>query len=211
MSSLSSHCFCSSLDLRKASRALSESASRPAEAVDGEGLGAGRDHLRIDLDRLGILLEGQVLFAELRIHQAQVVMRHRLVGDEFCHLLELLHRILVAALLLEGDAEIEPGVRNRRILLLGFLEFDDSGLDFVGLHQREAVVEPFAEGVGRQLESLLELTDRLVLLGRILVVRLTEVAVMPEFLGIGGTDQKPGRTQEGDHQKTVSFQEHVLR
>jgi hypothetical protein len=59
-------------------------------------------------------------------------MRDRLVRRQFHHLLELDDRLVVLGVFFVGDAKIEPGVRNRRILLLNPLEFGDRVGGFCG-------------------------------------------------------------------------------
>jgi hypothetical protein len=88
--------------------------------------------------------DGRVALAGDLIEVAQVVMRDWLVGDELHHLLELLDGALVLRVLLEGDPEVEPGVRDRRILLLRALELGDPLLRAAGSQQREAVVHALA-------------------------------------------------------------------
>ena len=54
----------------------------------------------------------------------------RLVGNQLHHSFKLRHSGLVLGILLEHDSEVEPGVRNFRILFLRLLEFRNPGGGF---------------------------------------------------------------------------------
>ena len=130
--------------------------------------------------------EREIGLAGQLVEGAEVELGDRLVGHQGHHPLELDDGAVVLRVALEGDPEIEPGVWDLRRLLLHPLQLGDPLRRLARLEQGQPVVEPLARRVGRQRERLLELLDRLVLGGGVLVERLAEVAVLPEQLVAAG-------------------------
>ena len=114
------------------------------------------------------------------VQHAEVVVRYRLVGHESRHLLELLDGVLVIAVLLIDNSQVEPRMGYFRVLLLGLEQFRDSFLGLAGTQKGDAVIHPLTRGIGRHVERLLELDDGFLLRSGVLVEGFTEVAVAPE-------------------------------
>ena len=103
-------------------------------------------------------------------------MRHGFVGNQLFHLFQLLNGFGILRIALEGDAQVEPRVRNCRVLFLRFLQLGDSFRSFRRTQQRQAVVNPLTCRIRIQVQRLLKLAYRLQLRRRILVKRLAQIA-----------------------------------
>ncbi len=115
--------------------------------------------------------------------RGELVVGDRLIGRELHHLTELRDGRFVIALLLVKNSEVKPGVRERRIVLLDFFEENHALVCLTGVHQREAVVEFFAIGVGGEVESFFKFGGGFGGSGRVFVKRFAEIAALFDALG----------------------------
>ena len=119
--------------------------------------------------------------AYLAIQQTELEVRDRFAGHARNHAFKLRDGPIRVSLVLVIDPEIEPGVRQRRILALHLLQTLDCFF-FPPLHpeQRERVVQFVARGIGRDFKRLLKLPNCVLLGGGILIERFAEIAVPVE-------------------------------
>jgi len=130
-------------------------------------------------------------------------MRDRLIGHEPEHPLQLPDGLVVLRLPLVGDPQIEPCVRDARILLLRAFEFRQAALELARANQGQAVVDAFGRRIRRQRQRALELAHRLVLRGRVLVERLAQIAMVPDPLlhrRLGGRDRARNQSEKRHEQ-----------
>jgi hypothetical protein len=78
---------------------------------------------RVQLRGHAKLTDGIFVPAGQPINRAQIVVRDRVAGSKLNHSFELLLSFLLLSGFLISDSEIEPSVRDRRILLLNLDEF----------------------------------------------------------------------------------------
>src|SRR5581483_1310225 len=78
------------------------------------------------------LLAGEVVVTGLLIKDAQVVVRDRLVGDQFGHLHKFGDGLIELALFAIDDAEVEPGVWETGVLFLNREKLVYAFLGFAG-------------------------------------------------------------------------------
>ena len=83
-------------------------------------------------------------------------------------------------ILLVVDAEIEPGVGQGRVAALNVLEESDGLGGSSAAEKREGVVQLLGDGVGGEVERLLELGDGFGVGGGIFVEGFAEIAVSLE-------------------------------
>src|SRR5262249_30813300 len=114
---------------------------------------------------------------------AEIEVRDRLVGHERDQALEFDNGLRILRVLLVGDAEVEPGMRNLRVLALRALELRNPLFRSTRFQQRQAVVDPLARRLRREIERLLEFVNGELLRRWILVEGLAEITMMPERVG----------------------------
>ena len=118
------------------------------------------------------------------IHRAQLIMRNRLARRKLHQRLELRQRLFRSIGLFILDAEVEPGVRKRGVQSLYPFQQRHALRHPIPLQQRERVVQFFTNGVGREVQRLLEFGDRLRVRGWIFEERFSKTA-MPFKRGVG--------------------------
>ena len=134
----------------------------------------------IQLGRNLQLLEPFAGLACQLVQHTEVVVRHRLVGHQFGHLLKLLDGVLVVAVFLVDNSQVEPGVWNFWVLLLGFEQLSHAVLGLAGAQQGDAIVHPLTRGIGRHIERFLEFNDGFLLRCGVLVEGFAEIAMAPK-------------------------------
>jgi hypothetical protein len=84
-----------------------------------------------------------------------------------------------------GDAQIEPGMRERGILPLRFQQFRNSGLGLSGAKQSESVIDTLTNGIRREFERTAQDVNGLLVSIGVFVKRFAEIAIFPEFFSRG--------------------------
>ena len=107
-----------------------------------------------------------------------MIVSDRLLGREFDQLFELSECFFRLIRLLVIDAEVEPGVRKRGIQALHLFEEGDAFGGSISVEESEGVVQIFADGVGREVDGLLEFGDGFDMRGRIFEEGLAQIAVV---------------------------------
>src|ERR1039458_9621443 len=131
-------------------------------------------------------------------------MRRRVEWHQARHLLEQGQRAVELRLLLECDAQVEPGVRKLGIQLLGLLQLRDALHAVARAQQRQAIVDDLARRARRQVARFGQLIHSLPLRGGGLVEGLSQVAIAPEALLVSpaqGSRQHPSNSTEGGGRK----------
>jgi len=166
-------------------------------AVEPIKLKVRRGEPRVQIACRFELFHGGCLVA-LRLQDgAYLVMRHRFVGHQLHHALELRERSLQVTLFLERDSQVEPRVRQLGVGLLGLLQLGDSLGRLACAQQRQPVIDLLARGIGGQGQRFFELVDGLLLCRGVFVKGLAEIAVVPEVGLIGPArlcQEHPGHT-----------------
>ncbi len=122
------------------------------------------------------------LFPLIFQKNADVVVRHRFVGNELGELLELFQRFCTFPLLFKLNAEIEIGVREFGIFLLDSLQLCDPFGGLSRSQESQPIVQFFSGRARRELHRFAELVDSLGLGGGVFVKGLTEIAVTLQTL-----------------------------
>src|SRR4051794_2876314 len=104
-------------------------------------------------------------------------MANRVIRNQGRETLQLGDGLLRLARFFVHDPEIEPGMRQLRILLLDSNKFRRSLGSLAGTKQREPVVETLSRGVRGNGQSLAKLSDRLFLSRRVFIECFAQVAV----------------------------------
>ena len=168
----------SSVPERYATRRLTDRDGRRAGTT--QELEMGRGHARVEIARGFELRDGRRAVALQLIDHAQLVVRHRLIGDQFYHFLELSERLVGLILFLVYEAQVEPGMGQFRVALLDPLQLGCSSLDIAQPQEGQPVIQLFAHGIRRQGEGLPQFLDGLFVSGGVFVKRLAQIPVLPD-------------------------------
>jgi len=113
-----------------------------------------RRQARIQTPRCFELFDRGGRIAFQLVQRSQLIPRDGLFRDQARHLFHLDECAVEIALPLIRDPEIEPRVRQLRVLLLDLLQFRASGRDIARAQQRQAVVQPLPCRTRSQRECL---------------------------------------------------------
>ena len=135
--------------------------------------------------------------------RTQVVVGFRFIWRKPGHLLELRDGLVVGRFFLVDDPQIEPGVRNLRILFLRLLDFSGAFFGFPRAQQSQPVIQPLTRRVRRKLQAFLEFVHSLHLRRWILVESFPQISMPPQFVFFDARGVRP-RQQHGKHERCTA-------